>query len=389
MKLLVILSRIPYPLEKGDKLRAWHQLRYLSQKCELHLCCLNDAGPVPGAEEALRPFCKSLTIIPLNKAGIYANVIKSLFTAAPLQVGYFYNYSAHKKISELIDRIAPDHIYCQLLRVARYVHDCKLPMTLDYQDVFSKGYERQAENVSWIKRPVFRREARLLRRCETEIFSWFDHHTIISKTDRDEIQHPRRDQISIIHNGVDMDYFSPMQRDKDIDLLFTGNMNYPPNILGAEFLVKKILPELIRIRPGIRVMIAGATPTSSVKSLASENVLVTGWMDDIREAFARSRVFVAPMTIGTGLQNKLLEAMAMKIPCITSPLANAALEANPGEHILECANEQEYVQAILRLLDDHQYAQQLADRALQFVTQNYQWDNETEKLWQFINAANK
>lgn len=388
MKLLVILSRIPFPLEKGDKLRAWHQIRYLSSRCELHLCCLNDAGEVPGAEEALRPFCKSLTIIPLHKSSIYANLFASLFTSNPLQVAYFYSAHAHNIIRQLIRDIAPDHIYCQLLRVARYVEDCALPKTIDYQDVFSKGYERQAPNVSLFLRPVFRREAKLLRRFETKIFSWFDHHSIISVADREEIDHPQKGKIAIIHNGVDFEYFKPMNRKKDIDILFTGNMNYPPNVLGAEYLVKEILPELLKVMPNIRVMIAGATPTAAVKAMASEHVTVTGWVDDIREAFARSKVFVAPMTIGTGLQNKLLEAMAMNIPCITSPLANASLEAIPEEQVLVCSSVEAYVKEIQRLLNNQEIADGLADRAYDFVCKQYQWDQQTEKLFRVMQLRN-
>lgn len=387
MKLLILLSRIPYPLEKGDKLRAYHQLRYLSQFCEVHLCCLNDAGAVPGAEEALKPFCKSITIIPLKRRNVLWNLSKALFAGLPMQVGYFYNCAAHTKISSLIKEIAPDHIYCQLLRVAKYVKGVDIPKTIDYQDVFSKGYERQAHNRSWFSKPVFYREARLLKKYEAKIFPWFDHHCIISEPDRQELSFSGKDRVEIIHNGVDMEYFVPVEHMKDVDILFTGNMNYPPNVMGAEYLVKKILPLVRESLPGVKVMIAGANPSQRVLSLASENITVTGWMDDIRPAFARSRIFVAPMMIGTGLQNKLLEAMSMKVPCITSPLANDALKAKAGIDIGVCDSPEEYAASVIDLLGHTEKSLQQAEQAYEFVKRHYSWEAETRKLFQLMQAA--
>jgi sugar transferase (PEP-CTERM/EpsH1 system associated) len=380
MKLLVILPRIPYPLEKGDKLRAWHQLRYLSEKTELHLCCLNDAGNVPGAEEAIRPYCKSYTVIPLSFGCRLINLMLAFLKGKPLQVGYFYSRRANRQINDLVAQIQPDHIYCQLIRTASYVENCSIPKTIDYQDVFSLGYERQASTVNPLLRPVYRREARLLRKFEARVFELFDHHTIIGKPDRDAIDHPDRERIAIIHNGVDTDYFVPREQPKSVDVLFTGNMNYPPNVIGAVFLVQQILPLLKRRKPDVRIMIAGANPSSAVKALASEQVIVTGWVDDIRDTFASAKVFVAPMTIGTGLQNKLLEAMAMRVPCVTSPLANAALEAVPGESILICTEAEEYAESILQLLNDPEMAGKMADKAFRFVEGQYRWDIETAKL---------
>jgi polysaccharide biosynthesis protein PslH len=387
MKLLVLLSRIPYPLEKGDKLRAYHQLRCLSAKFEVHLCCLNDAGSVPGAEQALSPYCKSFTIIDLSRSSVYWNLLKALFTGKPFQVGYFYSGHARRKISELIREIQPDHIYCQLVRVAEYVKDVKIRKTIDYQDVFSKGYERQASMVPFYFRPVFKMEACRLKRYERRIFDVFDHHTIISLPDRKQVDHPKREEIQIVHNGVDFGFFKPSHAIKDVDILFTGNMNYLPNVTGVEFLVNEVLPIINNKLKGVRVMIAGSQPAKRVLALATEQVNVTGWVDDIRTAYGRSKIFVAPMQIGTGLQNKLLEAMAMKLPCITSSLANAALGAEHGKEILVCNSPEEYAGSIVSLLSDSGRSGEIARNGFDFVNRNYTWEKETEKLSQIISGT--
>ena len=215
---------------------------------------------------------------------------------------------------------------------------------------------------------------------ERMAFDQFNNKIIISYPDRDLIPHPEKEKIVVVANGVDTDFFHPLTREKEYDLVFTGNMGYPPNIDAAEFLVNKILPLVLEKRPDLRVLIAGTSPTMRVMVLRSPHVEVSGWVPDMREAYARAKIFIAPMQLGTGLQNKLLEAMAMKIPCITSSLANQALNAKPGEEILVGETPQEYTHHILTLLKDKDSAASIGEKGLQFVLKNYSWETETAKI---------
>jgi len=142
------------------------------------------------------------------------------------------------------------------------------------------------------------------------------------------------------------------------------------------------MPLVWKHNPQINVILAGATPHNSVMALASDRVKVSGWLDDIREAYAYSDIFVAPMQIGTGLQNKLLEAMAMSMPCISSELANKALKATNGEHILIGSNDdaESYAKHIIKLTEDKEFANNIAEKGHQFVKQNYDWKNAVDKL---------
>jgi hypothetical protein len=148
MKIFVLLSRIPFPIEKGDKLRAYHQIRCLAKDNEIILCALSDAPVHEDAIKVLTEFCKAVHIIRIGKAGMVWNVAKAFFKGKPFQVGYFYRSSAQKEINSLIAKYKPDHIYCQLIRVSDYVKDSDLPKTLDYQDIFSMGAKRRAEDCS-------------------------------------------------------------------------------------------------------------------------------------------------------------------------------------------------------------------------------------------------
>lgn len=380
MKLFVILSRVPYPLEKGDKLRAFNQIKELSKKHEIYLCALNDHTIHPDAFSILSNYCKNIYIFPITKWSIFFNVLLFFFKGKPLQCGYFYRYSIQKKINKLIQTIQPDHIYSQLIRTTEYVKSQKIKKTLDYQDALSKGVNRMMEKAPFWKRFILSIEYKRLLRYEKDIFNSFDNHTIITHVDRVFISHPSVKSITVVPNGVDSTLFSPINIEKKYDLIFTGNFSYPPNIDAATFLVQDIFPILKEKHPNIRIVICGANPTPRVKSLQDENVIVTGWVDDIRIYYAQSRIFIAPMRLGTGLQNKLLEAMAMKIPCIASPLASEPLNAEKNKEIIMCNSILGYVDAIDMLLSDKAFYKTLSENAFLFVKKNYNWGHTTSIL---------
>jgi sugar transferase (PEP-CTERM/EpsH1 system associated) len=384
MRLFFILPRVPYPTEKGDKLRAFHQIKQLSKHHEIILCALNDGDLHEDAIPVLKKYVKAIHIIPISKFSIAVNLIRTLFSKRPLQVGYFYNDASAAKIHGLIDEYKPDHIFCQLIRVAEYVKGIPIPKTLDYQDVFSKGVERRLASSPFYLKPFLKIEYNRLLQYEHDAFEAFDNKIIISAPDRDLIPHPDRNKIVVVANGVDTGFFKPMEMQQDYDLVFTGNMGYPPNIKSAEFLVNEILPEVIPQKGDLRLLIAGANPHLRVLSLKSAQVDVSGWVPDMRECYARARVFIAPMQIGTGLQNKILEAMAMKIPCITSPLAFQALNARDGEDILVAQTPKEYAAHIMMLLGNPEKAAKIAQSGYDFVHRNFNWETETEKINQLI-----
>ena len=384
MKLLVLLSRFPYPLDKGDKLRAYHQLRYLAERHEICLFALTDEVVTAEAKAAVRALCRGgLVLHRLRRPGIARNMARALAAGRPLQVGYFYDKLAQRQVDGLLRDFRPDHVYCQLIRMAQYLrpHANELPMTLDYMDVLSAGMARRATQAPLWQRPVLALEAQRLRAYETAAFDWFQHHTIISDQDRQLIQHPRRDQIELVLNGIDTDFFQPRPTaSKEYEVLFCGNMAYHPNVDAACFLAEEIMPRVRQQIPGARLLIAGTTPAPRVLALASAHVTVSGWVPDIRDAYASARVFVAPMRVGTGLQNKLLEALAMQLPCVTTPLANNALGGTDGLELRVAAGAPALAATISSLLADAAGAEGLAARGWAFVKQHYTWAGATARL---------
>jgi glycosyltransferase involved in cell wall biosynthesis len=157
-------------------------------------------------------------------------------------------------------------------------------------------------------------------------------------------------------------------------------MSYPPNVNGVEYLALEILPEVWKEMPDVTLKIVGATPSPKVQKLANKNIEVTGWVDDIREYYKEAKIFVAPMLIGTGLQNKLLEAMAMNLPCITTPLANNALKAKENVGILIGKNKEEFKEHILLLLNNKDKASEVAQNGSEFIKNQYNWETTSIPL---------
>ena len=389
MKIFVLLPRIPFPLEKGDKLRAFNQIKQLAKRNEIVLCALNDNPKVSeqDAFRALQPYCQSINFIKISKPQILLGFVRAFLKGLPMQCGYFYNRKAAKKVDALIAKHKPDMLFGQLLRVAEYIRHKDLPKAIDYQDIFSYGMKRRADIASPLTRPIFAMEYRRLCRYEAAIFDDFDVKAIISEPDRALFPHEKRDEILIVPNGVDHEKYHPMEREKQYDLVFTGNMSYAPNVNAVDYLANEIMPIVWKTLPDAKLYIAGATPDPKVKKAACDRITVSGWLDDIRDAYAQSRVFIAPMRIGTGLQNKLLEAMSMRLPAITSPLANASLGAKPDEEILIGSNAEEIAQHIITLLTDNDKAERLAQAGYDFTNRVYDWGKATGILEDAMNRV--
>jgi polysaccharide biosynthesis protein PslH len=381
-KLMVITSRFPYPLDKGDKLRAYHQIKQFSKHTEVHLISLTNQSIDSECINELKQFCASVSVYRLSKLESVLSMFNALVNKNPFQVALFYNNSIHKKIKRKVREINPDHIYCQLVRCAEYVKsEFDIPKTIDFMDVLSKGIERRITTSPFYLKKILEIEAERLKVYEHIMFEYFDNHSIISVQDQELIYHIKRESISVIPNGIDTNYFLPKQKaEKKYTLLFNGNMQYQPNVKSAVYIATEILPIVHKTNPEITLLISGTSPTREVQDLANERIIVSGWMDDIRDAYNSSQIFIAPMQIGTGLQNKLLEAMAMKMPCISSKLANNALKATPDEEILIGNSKEEYAKLILELIKNPAQKTSIGQNGHNYVTSNFNWESSSEKI---------
>lgn len=380
-KLLFMTSRFPYPLEKGDKLRAYHLIKGLSKHYEIHLISLTDEPILEPWKSELRPYTAAIHIFTLKRWGIFFRLAMNVAQQLPFQLAYFTDFFKKRRVSRILQVVKPDHIFCQMIRPAEYVkhyHHCR--KTLDYMDILSIGMERRKMQMKGIRRWIFSTEAQRLKEYEQRIFNYFEFHLMISQQDADGMPHPQRNAMRVIPNGICTQTFQP-KKDvaPDHDLVFVGNLSYAPNIDAIHWLCEKVL----RNRRDLKLLIAGANLGHKLSAYCQgfDNVTMLGWQDNIQQVYARGSVFVAPMQIGTGLQNKVLEALSMELPCIVSSLAASAIPNSP----LIVANEpEEFTQAIDRLLSLPKEAAQLGVKGRKFVEEHYSWENATNCIYDLI-----
>ena len=379
----MLVSRFPYPLDKGDKLRAYHQLKELSKHFNVTLVTLTDYSVSNTSISEVQKICDDLIVLKLNVLTKAFNMISCLLGSKPIQVGYFYSKKAQKKINRIIAQGEFQHIYCQLIRTSEYIKDQHhISKTIDYMDALSMGIERRIELQAFHKKWLFKLEAKRLKKYERYIFDYFENHTIISEQDKQLINHPEREKIICTPNGIDSTFFEKGETIKGFDFIFVGNMSYAPNIAAVQLIAKEILP----IFSESTLLISGSSPSPSIKKLAEENqnIEVTGWVDDIRISYLKGEIFLAPMMIGTGMQNKLLEAMALGIPCVTTPLANNAINAKNGEEILVGTTIEEIISLVKQLKSDDDLYLKISGNASELVKTKFSWEQSIVNLIDII-----
>lgn len=389
-KILFITSRFPYPLNKGDKLRVYFQLKHLAEANEIHLIAVNDTKVSELQFQELMPLCKSIHVFVLPLYKRIFQLLLSPLKGIPLQVAFFYSKSIKKQIVKLTNEINPDHIHCHLIRTTEYVkginHSSK---SVDFMDAFGKGLEkRQISEQNVFKRYLYAYEKRLVYNYEAKVFSFMDKFIIISEQDKSFIKSKRANEIVVIPNGVDFNTFYPKSTEKLYDLLFMGNLSYPPNIDAVKFFASEIMPLLKNQIPEIKILIAGIGAPKSIKKLQSANVDVIENFADISDSIAISKIMIAPMKLSIGLQNKILQAMAMGIPCIVSTLSNNAIQAVNNKDLIEANTDVEFSERIIYLLNNVVKAKEIGQEGYKFVKENYSWKKQNELFVKLILLKN-
>ncbi len=382
MKILFITPRFPYPPIKGDKLRAYHFIKGLSKNNEIYLCSFIENINENKYVAEMQKYCQLVETTLLSKAQSYCNVLFTFFNNLPLQVNYYYSKEMQYKIAELLKKNKFDIIHVALLRMMPYISEKdRAPVVLDHIDALSLNMRRRAETEKNILgRFIFKFEEKKVADYEKYSSTVCDVSIITSQIDKKAIKD--NNNIYVISNGVDIEYFKPLsQKKKDIDLLFTGNMEYFPNINAVKFFCKKVYPLLRKEYPSIKVCITGPNPPSEIRSMADNiNFFVTGFVQDIREYLNRAKIFIAPLQAGSGIQNKILEAMAMGLPVVTTSYGNNGITAQNEKEIIVADNPQKFLDKVIDLLETSEKRELLSLNARIFVVSNFSWNKKINQL---------
>lgn len=391
VKLAILASRFPYPLDQGDRLRLYHQIRHLSKKFDIYLICTTHEKVDADNQTELKRFCKEIYVIPIGFLHIITSVLYFYFSGKPLELAMFFSRKAKIKVNEILRNLKPDLIYCHLFRMAEYCTALDCPTVIDLMDAFSASMWRRSKISRFPFNLIYLLESARIKKYEEKILKNFDVATIISEQDKALLSKDLHHKVYVVSNGVDTDYFNRAKvvGDRRVvhDLIFVGNMGYLPNIEAAEYLVNKLLSRInknLESDKALSIYIVGNRPDGRVRRLRSPCVFVSGWVDDIREAYVCGKVFCAPIFSGTGQQNKILEAMAMGVPCVTTSEVNNAIGAKDGEEILIAHDEQSFEECVLSLLNDCELMETLSKNGRKFVEKQYSWQEKTQVLEQIF-----
>ncbi|MCK4622656.1 MAG: TIGR03087 family PEP-CTERM/XrtA system glycosyltransferase [Desulfuromonadales bacterium] len=398
MKILYLAHRIPYPPNKGDKIRSYNELKYLSQGHEVDLLSLVDEPDDLQYKEELEQLCNRVGLFPLNKLVSKVKGIASLATGGTISVGYFYQKKMQQEVDLWLQEETYDAIICFSSTMAEYVfrskvfsslsHSHRPKLVMDFCDVDSDKWIQYAAEAKFPMNSVYRLENRQLADYERRVYEAFDHTLLISAVEANLFREicPEHGKVTVIPNGVDYEYFdsrkcAPNSRDESLSLVFTGAMDYHANVDGVVWFCKDIWPQLKQEFPALTFYIVGSNPTVEVRELAKiDGITVTGFVDDIRDYYNLADICAVPLRLARGVQNKVLEAMAMGKAVVTTSKANDGIQATDGEQLRVATTADEFIQAVRVLLKDSEGRTALGNNAREFVVARYDWKTNLEKL---------
>jgi len=383
VRILYLTSRLPYPPHKGDKLRAYHQIKYLSRRHSVTLCSFIESEEELSYIDELRKYCECIETILLKPFFSYLNALFYVFSHSPLQVSCYYSKKMKNKIDELLRRERFDIIHTQLVRMSPYTKDHRsTPNVLDMIDALSLNMKRRLEKEKLYIKPLLHLEYTRLRRYEAHACRVFDKVIVSSESDKRFLR--CNGNVSVCPNGVDTDffYFTESAERSSSNLCFLGNMGYFPNVDAVAFFVEKIFPLVQKKVSNVKFYIVGTNPPGYVRNLARKykDVTVTGFVTDVRSYLKKAAVAVYPIRSGSGIQNKVLEAMASGTPVVGTAYALEGIKLNLEEHAIMADKPEEFASRVVQLLSDANLRRRLAINARRLVEDVYDWDGYGREL---------
>jgi len=394
--LLFLVHRIPFPPNKGDKIRSFNLLKFLAMRFSVHLGAFIDDQNDFQYVNRLDEFCASTCLLPLNTSSSKLRSLSGLLTARPLTLPYYFNNKMQQWVDEIIER---EHIEKGLVfssSMAQYLSGDQysgLRRLIDFVDIDSDKWSQYVKSAPLLMKPVYVYEAKMLQAWEKKIASEFDHSFFVSENESNlfkQLAPCSADKIAYFNNGVDTEFFSPKH---DFDspyeknqtvLVFTGAMDYWANVDAVTWFSQQVFPGLCKQNSQLMFYIVGSKPDDKVKALAeSPNIIVTGMVDDVRPYLAYAAVAVAPMRIARGIQNKVLEAMAMEKPVVVSPQGYEGINASNEQELILAEEIDDWINAINQLLLDKEYCA-LGRAARQRVVNDYSWQGSLARLEQYV-----
>lgn len=384
LNILFVANRIPYPPFRGDKLKIFNLTRRLAKRHTLFLATFYESRSELEYVKELRPYFEHIELVYLPKWRSVLNGLPALLTGEALQAAYFKHAKMHEVIDYIVSAYHIDVIHTQHLRMTQYTRELQYPKILDLPDAFSLYFKRRNET----ERPFFgklidRIEIGRLVNREKDILK-YDKTLVCSAEDKAYLEKLHKaDNVELLMNGVDLSTFAIGEGhdySQNTNVVFTGNMNYAPNVDAVVYFAKELWPKVVEQHPQARFIIAGQKPTASVQSLAGDSIEVTGFVPEIQDVYRTAAVVIAPLRFGAGTQNKVLESMAMGVPVVCTHIGFEGLGIHNGDGVYKAADDTDFVSKVNALLADEGYRREMGQKAHHIATNKFSWDVIAKQL---------
>jgi sugar transferase (PEP-CTERM/EpsH1 system associated) len=383
VKILFLTPRFPYPPDRGDRLTVFNLLRALSRRHAVHLISFRDGHePREGFDEVSR-VCARSEAVRLSRARSWLQAWLGLPLATPSQVSYYRSGAMSECVRRAFAAGDFDAVISHTIRTARYAADLSHRLkVLWLGDSLGLILRRSLPFSPAWKRPGIAWEARRVDRFEARVSRSFRETWVLSRSDRDDLLRVGCENVAVVPHGVDERLFEIERRPTpDPRVVFLGNLSVPHNVDAAAFAALAIWPQVRRSLPDARLLLVGASPAGAVRRLATNpGVEVGGFVPDLRATWASAHALLAPVRFSTGIQNKVLEAMAAGVPVVTTPQVAEGIGARPGEHVLVAEEAGALAEAVVATVRDPAASAARARRAREHVRLVFRWDAAVERL---------
>jgi sugar transferase (PEP-CTERM/EpsH1 system associated) len=383
--LLYLTHRVPYPPDKGDRIRTYHVLRFLSERANVHLACLADEPIREEVRVALSRCAARVAVVPVGGWSRWGGAVCSLLLGGTATEGAFCSAPLREQVRAWCTDTTFHATLSSSSALARYQRLPELrdtPAIVDLIDVDSQKWLDYAGASRGPRAWLYGLEGRRLRRLERRLAGWAEGLTVVTEAEADLFRQFAPDApIHAVGNGVDLDYFQPSDAVEEAACVFVGALDYRPNVDAACWFCANVWPALHRARPDARFLLVGRKPVPAIRALAAlPGVELIGQVPDVRPYLVRAAIAVVPLLIARGVQNKVLEALAMGKAVVASPTTLAGLrrESTPGA--LTASTPDEWVRNILSLLDDPERRRRLGLEGRRYVVDRHDWNHCLEPL---------
>ncbi|RNC67205.1 MAG: TIGR03087 family PEP-CTERM/XrtA system glycosyltransferase [Desulfuromonadales bacterium] len=402
MNILFLCHRIPYPPNKGDKIRSFHEIKHLSQDHNLYLAFLVDDERDLEQIEGLKDYCIDYRYDVISPQWQKIKALPYLMTSTPLSVPYFYSVRLQEQIDRLLDDVSIDGILCFSSPVAEYVFRSRhydgsrcgnARLVMDFVDVDSDKWRMYAGFSSFPWALVYQREWKRLQEYEKKVGEAFDWSIFVSDKEVELFKSFCDDAAAVsVANGVDTAYFGSVREARSehfhqvnqadsATILFMGAMDYFPNEDAVLYFVAEIWPLVKKEIPYARFVVVGGKPSQRVTALAEADpaIVLTGYVPDVRPYLTKAAAFVAPFRIARGIQNKVLEAMAAGVPVVARPESVQGLKGF-GDGLRVEESSQDFATALIELIADPEQSAVSASDSERFIATHHNWGKNLQDL---------